>query len=210
MKSILISIKPKWVVKILNGEKTIEIRKTAPKDWVDYLSGKTKIKPEPSLVYIYCTKGKPYLTYEKHVQEYILCDTIEELGKHGNVASPTDNLCALQDWGVATNGHIVAKFTLREVEKFDFISEQKYKDNTLKYNEEIRKHIRICKEACMSAANVVLYLDTKCLGINNSSGMIGYAWHISDLQIFYEPRELSDLGLKRAPQSWCYVEEIKQ
>lgn len=29
-KSILISIKPKWVEKILNGEKTIEIRKTRP------------------------------------------------------------------------------------------------------------------------------------------------------------------------------------
>lgn len=32
MKKILISIKPKWTAKILNGEKTLEIRKTAPKD----------------------------------------------------------------------------------------------------------------------------------------------------------------------------------
>ena len=29
---ILISIKPEWVKKILNGEKTIEIRKTAPRE----------------------------------------------------------------------------------------------------------------------------------------------------------------------------------
>lgn len=32
MKSILISIRPKWVEKIASGEKTIEVRKTAPKE----------------------------------------------------------------------------------------------------------------------------------------------------------------------------------
>ena len=46
MKSIMISIQPQWVEKILNGEKTIEIRKTKP-----------NIKL-PCKVYIYCTKGK--------------------------------------------------------------------------------------------------------------------------------------------------------
>lgn len=45
MKSILISIKPKWCEKIVNGEKTIEVRKTAPKE-------------VPFKAYIYCTKGK--------------------------------------------------------------------------------------------------------------------------------------------------------
>ena len=44
-KAIMISIKPKWVVKILNGEKTIEIRKTMPKCEL------------PIDVYIYCTKS---------------------------------------------------------------------------------------------------------------------------------------------------------
>lgn len=32
MKSVLISIRPQWVEKIANGEKTIEVRKTAPKE----------------------------------------------------------------------------------------------------------------------------------------------------------------------------------
>ena len=32
MKQLLISIKPKWVAKILNGEKTIEIRKKVLKE----------------------------------------------------------------------------------------------------------------------------------------------------------------------------------
>lgn len=41
--SLLLSIRPKWVAKILNGEKTIEVRKQFPKDYVGW-------------VYIYCTK----------------------------------------------------------------------------------------------------------------------------------------------------------
>ena len=32
MKSVMLSIKPKWVDKIVKGEKTIEVRKTAPKE----------------------------------------------------------------------------------------------------------------------------------------------------------------------------------
>lgn len=46
MKSIMISIQPQWVEKILNGEKTLEIRKTMPKCEL------------PVKVYIYCTNGK--------------------------------------------------------------------------------------------------------------------------------------------------------
>lgn len=48
MKAIMISIRPKWVVKILNGEKTLEIRKTFPKCDL------------PIDVYVYCTKNKKY------------------------------------------------------------------------------------------------------------------------------------------------------
>ena len=52
-KSILMSIKSQWVAKILNGEKTIEVRKRFPKDFVGW-------------VYIYCTKAKPYLANARH------------------------------------------------------------------------------------------------------------------------------------------------
>lgn len=48
MKAIMISIKPKYVADILNGKKTIEIRKTLPKCDL------------PIDVYIYCTKDKKY------------------------------------------------------------------------------------------------------------------------------------------------------
>lgn len=52
MKAVLISIQPKWVAKIASGEKTIEVRKTAPKCEV------------PFKCYIYCTSAKPYLYKE--------------------------------------------------------------------------------------------------------------------------------------------------
>ena len=45
IKSVLLSVRPKWVEKISNKEKTIEVRKTVPKE-------------VPFKVYIYCTKDK--------------------------------------------------------------------------------------------------------------------------------------------------------
>ena len=44
-KAVLISIRPKWVEKIANGEKTIEVRKTKPK------------LETPFKCYIYCSAG---------------------------------------------------------------------------------------------------------------------------------------------------------
>ena len=47
-KAVLISIKPEWTEKIVQGKKTIEVRRTAPKE-------------VPFKAYIYCTKDKTYL-----------------------------------------------------------------------------------------------------------------------------------------------------
>lgn len=48
-KAVLISIHPKWCELIASGEKTIEVRKTAPKI------------ETPFKCYIYCTNGEPNL-----------------------------------------------------------------------------------------------------------------------------------------------------
>ena len=32
-----------------------------------------------------------------------------------------------------------------------------------------------------------------------------YGWHISDFIIYDKPKDLSDFGMKRPPQSWCYA-----
>ena len=51
MKSVLISIQPKWCELIASGKKTVEVRKNKPKLEI------------PFKVYIYCTNTKPYLVW---------------------------------------------------------------------------------------------------------------------------------------------------
>ena len=86
-EAVLISIKPEWVWKIMDGGKTIEVRKTAP-----------KLKP-PFRVYVYCTEGGDELwvkdrdqrgllqngSYRSHkvngtVCMEFICDEIYEIG----------------------------------------------------------------------------------------------------------------------------------
>ena len=81
MKSILISIQPKWVEKIVNGEKTIEVRKTAPEE-------------VPFKAYIYCTKAKKQNDiiwavvfgdsgkWNGHIIGEFVCDKVEKLEEH--------------------------------------------------------------------------------------------------------------------------------
>lgn len=77
MKSILISIQPKWCELIASGKKTIEVRKTAPK------------LQTPFKCYIYCTQGngslndtlmssdRCHVLNGKVIGEFV-CDRIDE------------------------------------------------------------------------------------------------------------------------------------
>ena len=83
MKSVLIAIRPKWVEKIVNGEKTIEVRKTAPKE-------------VPFKAYIYETQGRtetPWIDEDGHfiykgrgqvIGEFI-CDKVDEYNFHNGL-----------------------------------------------------------------------------------------------------------------------------
>ena len=91
MKAVMMSIKPKYVADILNGEKTIEVRKKFPKDYVGW-------------VYIYVTKDENKKLYfstfhgkymvakyvdHKHkilngkVVARFWCDKVEEIKRKG-------------------------------------------------------------------------------------------------------------------------------
>lgn len=177
MKSILISIKPIHVANILDGRKTLEIRKSFPK----YLEN------EPIECYIYCSKGTKYKLYKNSHNKYWVNKNSENY----------------------LNGKVVAKFTLKKVEKIYFGED---------YWKATDEPINILEKACLSARDITRYLNGE-----------GYAWHISDLVIFDEPKELSDFKhctektciygkchkymhclktLTKAPQSWCYVEAM--
>lgn len=71
MKSVMLSIRPKWCKKIIDGEKTIEVRKTKPK------------LETPFKVYIYCTSGRPDLNIpispERLMQDYLETGSVQSL-----------------------------------------------------------------------------------------------------------------------------------
>ena len=80
MKSVLISIQPKWVEKIASGKNTIEVRKTAPKE-------------VPFKCYIYMTQGTykdlglysegVYQNRMKVIGEFI-CDKVYDILPHND------------------------------------------------------------------------------------------------------------------------------
>ena len=84
MKSILLSIKPKYVELIARGEKTIEVRKTAPQE-------------VPFKAYIYCTKEKKQDDiiwagvcgdrgkWNEHIIGEFVCDRVDEYNFHNGL-----------------------------------------------------------------------------------------------------------------------------
>ena len=85
---------------------------------------------------------------------------------------------------------------------------------------------RICDAATMRTSPVGGLLNAACLTPKMLNDYLawgdGYGWHISDLRIYDEASELSEFtglrntrfgaapyDIKRAPQSWCYVEEVR-
>lgn len=75
MKTVLISIRPEWVEKITSGKKTIEVRKSVPKE-------------TPFKAYIYCSYGDMKTNYYlngrgKVIGEFI-CDKVYSIKNQGN------------------------------------------------------------------------------------------------------------------------------
>lgn len=235
-KAILISIRPEWVAKILNGEKTIEIRKNMPKCEL------------PIDVYIYCSKGKSlrqceFSSYEyanQSFKAFVAFPKEVPLGKErcfwvnrNSLEFDGDNTILVAvgekvrqeidyiestcfEASPSVNGKVVAKFTLKRVEEFGIGNP---------YEEHTRA---LLNEACVTIAEARRYAGGKHPYYLCHNSL--YAWHISDLEVFDEPKELSDFfslpetyhhdhesmvehyerkearRLKRAPQSWSYIE----
>lgn len=220
MKSILISIKPEWVALILNGTKTIEIRKTMPKCEL------------PIKCYIYCTKGKQKLLEILHKGE------IKWFGKDENDRYE-ENIFIKQPFSFDNInkdkwlGKVVAEFTLSRVEEFDyFYSPAMGVSGYRNQNNEMLPY----DKCCLKKEEIVKYADDGQLLPKPV-----FAWYIDNLKIYDTPKELCNFSafipnnkceedcarcnaynkeyntclacmnlcktLKRPPQSWCYVEE---
>ncbi len=183
-KAVLISIRPKWVEKIANGEKTIEVRKTKPK------------LDTPFKCYIYCTL--------QGCNEFFRVDLGRDVAKW-NRGKWADR-----------KGNVIGEFIcdrIFPVNVFDNGSIQNW----------LFEHM---ERSCLTYEELADYIG---------NGKTGYGWHISDLLIYDQPRELTEfrrvcpnswycescamywenngtcgnesLQIRRPPQSWCYVEE---
>jgi len=53
------------------------------------------------------------------------------------------------------------------------------------------------KESCLSPAEIIQY----------ANGKSPYFWNITELNVYDNPRDIEDFGIKKAPQSWCYVKD---
>lgn len=178
MKAIMMSIKPEWIAKILNGIKTLEIRKRFPADYVGW-------------VYIYCTKDKPYLA---HATELFT-------GKYGCVSN--DEI-SYEEHNI--NGKVVARFWCDKVEEIDhwYSIMPSFKQTCLSPLEfadyigsGIAYAIHITKLEIFDKPKVISefkrYInDSDCKKCAYGSRCPLYP--------------CDKIPLTRAPESWCYIE----
>ena len=187
-KAVMISIHPKWCKLIANGKKIIEVRKTKPK------------LEMPFKVYIYETLGKLGKEVRWRVWEYegkgkvigeFVCDKVEQICCRTVPYRKTNNLGYEH---FLDNG-------VYQVDGFEYGPDNAvvFERNDIKYIDTMFKNEELA-EMCLTPQQLYKYI-----GLGND----GYAWHISNLVIYDEPKELSEFCRKRPPQSWCYMEEQK-
>ena len=181
MKSVLISIKPKWCELIASGIKTIEIRKTKPK------------LDTPFKCYIYCTlngtskmsleeyfNGEWHKKKSKVIGEFIcdeIIDAFDLAGSEFYAASCMD----IAEWLKYTDGHKgkVWCWHISALKMYD-----KPKELGAFYT-KCRMDCELCKMRGYTRVNVDEFdMDCKSDWINHKP-------------------------ILRPPQSWCYVEEAK-
>lgn len=219
MKSVLISIKPKWCELIANGKKTIEVRKTRPKIEI------------PFKVYIYCTQARNPIRDSGRILMYE--DDLALTNRWGQ-GKLIENPCgAMMEGEFFLNGKVIGEFVCRNMTcmQADIDSQgEKHLYNTA----------FIENQMCLTDEELFNY-------IYDGKRNIGWAWGISDLVIYDKPKELSEFvtfcdkdtkcclkcrhylfdsddlngyrrwcdvyrrkPLTRPPQSWCYVKEVEE
>ena len=192
MKSIIISIRPEWVRNILNGDKTIEVRKGLA---LYNALEKAEENGEDIDFLMYVTKDPKHILKE--------CSN-DRLGKWFAAIFPNykDPILGLVETGEPLNGKIVAKFKAK-AEVIKYHNHRNLDDWSGYYIDRGEKvgigEIELCESSCLNHRQLDDYLQEKR----------GTALHIEDLEIFGTPKTLADFGLKRAPQSWCYTQKVK-
>lgn len=182
MKSVLISIKPKWCELIANGKKTVEIRKRRPK------------MDTPFKCYVYCTKDNHgWVDFSK--KERLDGKVIGEF-----VCNEVDRIAHCGTCNNDIRLNIVDKNLYHKELSYDYLSKSKlsyyYIDKYSNARDVYGWHI----------SDLVIYDKPKEL--SDYHKYISYFDGISIEEL--EAEGVNGLRIKRPPQSWCYVEEIER
>ena len=197
MKSVLISIRPKWVEKIASGEKTIEVRKSAPKE-------------VPFKCYIYETQGRtetPWVDEDGHfiykgrgqvIGEFV-CDKVDKIiplrhTYYNYIGLPIANVI---EYGIWNDDLAQMCLKKKEIDNYGkgktlygwHISDLKIYDRPKELSEFKKTKEKIAMTCGMQARNGL------CRAIDHE--------------------ELCDnikccFKTPRPSQSWCYVEELEK
>lgn len=204
MKEILISIQPQWVEKILNGEKTIEIRKTMPKCEL------------PCKVYIYCS-------YSKRPMKDLCCYSLNS----GNYKLMNKEEYD-KDFAFSVNGSVVAEFTLNKITThlYNFIDCEEQKsynflvedvknagfdtnlEGLLDFDEFVENYGKKKPLYAWHIEDLKIYDKQKEL----SEFVLPNKKHCKTCFLYKDMCEKVCAEIKnhlfRPPQSWCYVESL--
>ena len=197
MKSVLISIQPKWCELIASGKKTVEVRKTKPK------------LETPFKVYIYCTlsgsneffkencggdiaewnKSKMALKKGKVIGEFV-CGAVEHYTSNCTVfesallpsPSELEEMClTLEEFnGYGTRGKLLYGWHISDLVIYDHPKE------LCEFYTECKMNCEYCEMWGSVRVNAEEFdMDCKSDWFNHKP-------------------------LQRPPQSWCYVEEAEK
>ena len=194
MKSVLISIQPKWVEKIARGEKTIEVRKTRPKI------------ETPFKCYIYCTKHKERLIEVVKKGDDMGWGCIYKENTPMFIKTFADTALL----GTNMDGKVIGEFVCDKIigyypyglRGFD-LSKETLKAMCLS-NKDLNEYGKLDRVYGWHISNLVIYDKPKDLGefwtikcTNKRNGCMGC-----------EVKPNCIKTITRPPQSWCYVESL--
>lgn len=224
MKAIMISDKPKWCALMMNGKKKVEVRKANVGKAIQKLIDEQGFAD----IYVYCTKDEELYKFSwNKTWWYENFKHFTDMGCDQAHAIDSDNL----------NGKVLFKFRCYKVEKIKlpytlFGTNEWVKCEAQRtLQTETLDEKDLLKLSCLKDIDFYTYLNFK-----NSPNNVGCAIHISDLEIFDRPKELSEfkvkktyickncppkyqygvclkdctetLSLTKAPQNFCYVEVL--
>lgn len=179
MKAIMISIQPRYVADILNGNKTLEIRKTLPKCDL------------PIDVYIYCTKDKKYANLINR-GGFLTGMVVAKF-----TLNKVEELCPVIK--IATNKAIMYRGKPNGIDNMPLLKQ------SCLTNEELNAYLQLGGGYAWHIDNLVVFNKPKEIGEFYTTNLDKQLPELFDNSIQL-PNGTWVKPLTRAPQSWCYVE----